>query len=1054
MSSSAISRASGVKLAALLAAGLVLRLAFIGGEGFRNDVQTFEAWAMTLSSHPLSQFYATTKFVDYPPAYFYVLWFIGKVSAVVAPGNYDVLGYLVKVPAILMDAVDGWLLYRIVARLATERWALIAAAAFVLNPAVVFISAVWGQVDSVAAGLVLLAIFLVLRSEDDGPGGISTRIVLAWAALAISLLIKPQSAILLPLFAVFACLPSERRSRRLISTGLGIVAALVLTVLVTLPFHPTANPAAALAWLYGRYEVGKDVYAVNSVNAFNLWAVVHAFWQPDAQRIAGLPQYLWGIALALIATVLILARYAQDRTLESFVQAAALLGLSFFMLATRMHERYIFDGLLLTIAVMPFGRRYAAAASIFTLTLFVNLFYSLTYLHVVLSQTPGVNAADMWPAVTHPLAALNVATFFYLGYVYLGQAAPTAQERPERPFELSAAQLLRPRSWFNPREGLARMAWPLDYVLAGACGAASFVLSYVNYWLPREKVFDEVYFARAAEEYLKHVYIYENTHPPLTKLIITLSTMLFGGLAHGDNAHGWRFLDVTFGAIAVVVLYAFAKRILRSSPFACLAAILFTCDGMHFVQSRIATPEGIVIVFSLGTLYAFYRYWIASESTERAFEPNAPRRVAACAVAALAGGYALGTAATIPFHQSRAAFVVCGLYFAVGLYLLLRLVVAPRVFGAAGRFASYADGTRIVRSGGAFELETPDGGRIGTGKKALTAGAEARVARNGLEIAQGDLRVTYARTGEMRYATSAGAATFSPGSVVDDEGHAQEGRHATAWLVAFTVLLGMLVASKWYGVMAYGVSFVVIAGVWLQRYLRDGRVKLWGNPFGFRLDVSVAAIAFLSMTVYAMVWIPDFIRQIEIKNLTDLMYRQYSMFMYHDTLRATHPYASPWWSWPLDLRPIVYYWHGAAAGGSCCVREIISLPNPLLLWFGLVTVPIVGFLAWRERDKGYALLVLAYLMQWLPWSRSPRITFIYHFYVDIPIVVLCNAIVLQRLWHLGDGRPEMRLAGRVAAAGYVAAVVASFVFFYPVLAASPLPYDAWHARMWIERWII
>ena len=33
-------------------------------------------------------------------------------------------------------------------------------------------------------------------------------------------------------------------------------------------------------------------------------------------------------------------------------------------------------------------------------------------------------------------------------------------------------------------------------------------------------------------------------------------------------------------------------------------------------------------------------------------------------------------------------------------------------------------------------------------------------------------------------------------------------------------------------------------------------------------------------------------------------------------------------------------------------------------------VPIVAFLAWRERNKGYVLLAIAYLLQWLPWARS------------------------------------------------------------------------------------
>ena len=35
--------------------------------------------------------------------------------------------------------------------------------------------------------------------------------------------------------------------------------------------------------------------------------------------------------------------------------------------------------------------------------------------------------------------------------------------------------------------------------------------------------FDEIYYARAGDEYLQHKDIFEFTHPPLTKLIITPS---------------------------------------------------------------------------------------------------------------------------------------------------------------------------------------------------------------------------------------------------------------------------------------------------------------------------------------------------------------------------------------------------------------------------------------------------------------------------------------------------------------------------------------------------
>ncbi len=816
----------------LLAAGFLLRLLFMGNEGFRNDVSSFEAWAITLASHPFSQFYSSSSFADYPPGYFYVLAFIGHLYALISPhGNLDVLKYLVKLPAVLMDLVDAGLLYAIVRRFANERWALGVTALFVLNPAVIFISAAWGQVDSISSGLALLGIYLLLRSDDAGSSGpiavLRTDIILAWIALTYSLLIKPQAAILIPLFIVFAWISQEHRRERVIATGVGILASILFVFLLTVPFHPTANPIDAFSWLYQKYDFGKNVYAYNSVNAFNLWSIVHPFWSPDSQQLGPWPQYVWGMLLVAAATVLTLVRYAGARTQQALIESAALLTLAFYMFSTRMHERYIYDGLVFTMAAIPFARRYFWSSVIFSITLFVNLFYSLIYLNVVLNRIPGVNAADMWPLVTHPLSLLNVLVFFYLGYIFLGQgeapAAQAAEQAPPLPFHVRA------RAWFNPREGLGSMIWPLDYLIAGSIGIVSFIVSFVNYWLPTEKVFDEIYFARAAEEYLTNKYIYENTHPPLTKLIITLSTMMFGGMPLGDNSHGWRFLDVVFGAIAVVVLYAFAKRLTRSTLFSAFAALMFTADGMHFVQSRIATPEGIVVVFSLGTLYAFYRYWIASQSTVRPYEPQTLVRAAVAAVGALILGFASGAIANKIGGGSTASLIVASLYFTSGWYLAMRLWVVPRFMKSEGDFASYAEGARLLRASGQIALETPDG----------------RLVKKDLKIDQDEATISYRRDGSVEYATPEGSATYTPGLIADDQGEVEEGRHATGWLVAFTLLLGALVASKWYGVMAYGVSFIVIAAVWLQRYWREGLPKRWGNPFGFRLDLTIAAIVVL-----------------------------------------------------------------------------------------------------------------------------------------------------------------------------------------------------------------
>ncbi|HEV7180601.1 MAG TPA: phospholipid carrier-dependent glycosyltransferase, partial [Candidatus Baltobacteraceae bacterium] len=218
-----------------------------------------------------------------------------------------------------------------------------------------------------------------------------------------------------------------------------------------------------------------------------------------------------------------------------------------------------------------------------------------------------------------------------------------------------------------------------DRLIGAALALGSFALLAYRYWFPPQKIFDEVYFARAAEEYLQRRYIYENTHPPVTKLLITFSTMLFGGLPGGDTSLGWRFLDVVFGALAVWMLFILAKRVLGSTLFAAYAAGLFAFDGMHFVQSRIATPESFVAVFSLATLFTFCRYWdaLVARSDERIPLPATRLLLGAAGAVVVAIGFVL---LRFP-HESLPAKIVAGVVIAAALYVAFRIWTRPPAGG-------------------------------------------------------------------------------------------------------------------------------------------------------------------------------------------------------------------------------------------------------------------------------------------------------------------------------------------------------------------------------------
>jgi Gpi18-like mannosyltransferase len=1043
----------------ILLLGLIVRLIFIGADGFKNDVSTFESWSLTLAEHPLRQFFATAGFADYPPGYFFILWIVGHAYKLLVHNDpsYTYLKIAVKLPAILMDLVDSALIFAIVRRFASVAWAFAAAAFFAFNPAAIFISAYWGQVDSVAAGLTLGSLLLMIDADRRTGRAQTLTIVGAWLLLAYSVLIKPPAIVVAPIYLayIFTTDDAALRLRRAYATALGIVAAFALAFLSAFAFNGNPNPIAEFAWLYGRYAYASGVYPYNSVNAFNLYVMfVNHFWQPDSTLILGLPQYVWGIALFLAAVVLVLSRYVQRRDPVAILEAAMILSLGYFVLSTRMHERYVFNAVLLATPLIFQSRRYRWAAVALTATLFFNLCYSLDYLNVMDQHVPDVDPSDLMPWLSRPAAVLNVVTFFYLGYVFLGAGNDVLESLD---LGARAAQAgAQVRRWFSPLEGTAWML-PRDWLIASGLTVASFVLSFVGYAWPSEKIFDEIYYARAGEEYLTHKEIFEFTHPPLTKLWITLSMILFGGMhGAGDTSAGWRFLNLVMGAIMVLVIYCFAKRLLASTLFATVAATLLLFEGFHFVQSRIATPEITVAFFSLLTLYAFYRFWIASQvRVFPRFTPGAVRpHLLGLGVALVIAGV---FSATIATGQDLAAHVVAFLYAGSGAYLAVRFLV-PR-FAKAQPLVSYAEGSFVT--GGT--LRTPDGGTVPVAGGALVAGAETAAEKNALVHTDAGLRIEYARGGTVRYATDAGEASFAPaGTMRAGDAEIDGRRDGTLWLWLLALSSGCLAASKWNGLFDFFVIWLLAGAVILQRGLAPiarslgvsratARAAQWGNPLGFSFDILVAAMLFVGGTIYTLCYIPYFGLG---HNLADLVGLQQQMFGYHYDLKATHPYGSKWWQWPFILRPISYYYHDFRAGAAtqdplaCCVAEIIALPNPAIWWFGLVTVPLMALLAWRERNKGYLLLVTAYLLQWLPWMTSPRVAFEYHFFPNDAIICIADAMILQRIWHYRTTIAQKFPWPKLLVGGYVLLAIGLFAYFYPILAGTHVPWDVWDNRMW------
>lgn len=163
------------------------------------------------------------------------------------------------------------------------------------------------------------------------------------------------------------------------------------------------------------------------------------------------------------------------------------------------------------------------------------------------------------------------------------------------------------------------------------------------------------------------------------------------------------------------------------------------------------------------------------------------------------------------------------------------------------------------------------------------------------------------------------------------------------------------------------------------------------------------------------------------------------MFTYHAGLVATHPYASRWWQWLLDLRPILYY----LSYGDGTVSTIGAFVNPLLCWGGLLALPVLAYRAVRH-DRTALFLLVGYLAQVLPWVFISRLTFEYHYFAATLFLVLALGYVFDRLRQRG-------YFGIVYV--FTAASGALFALFYPVLTGVTVSRSyAWNVLKWLPDW--
>lgn len=104
--------------------------------------------------------------------------------------------------------------------------------------------------------------------------------------------------------------------------------------------------------------------------------------------------------------------------------------------------------------------------------------------------------------------------------------------------------------------------------------------------------FDEIYHARTAKELLDGTTVYEWTHPPLGKVIMSWFVAIFG-----MTPFGWRFGGTLMGILMLPAMYVFGKQLTKRTDMAFAAMMMMALDCMHFTQTRIATIDSYPVLF-------------------------------------------------------------------------------------------------------------------------------------------------------------------------------------------------------------------------------------------------------------------------------------------------------------------------------------------------------------------------------------------------------------------------------------------------------------------------
>lgn len=268
------------RFAWIVLVGFVIRFllcACFGGHA--SDMGCWISWGNQIAYGEWGAFYDGTWY-DYPPGYMMVLGLLTRILSLFQAASWPetVRLFAYMLPAFLADVLCGALLLAFLRRKSVDTSvSLFLSILVVLNPAAIYLSGAWGQIDSILT--LFLLVSLLLLSED--------RCILSGFVYAIAVLMKWQALIYGPVFALlflytaFETEDRKLRTKRILHTVIAVAVALGTLFAVSLLFKGDQP----ILWMIERFLGASGGYDYATVEGYNFFALLGGNWADSSLDI-------------------------------------------------------------------------------------------------------------------------------------------------------------------------------------------------------------------------------------------------------------------------------------------------------------------------------------------------------------------------------------------------------------------------------------------------------------------------------------------------------------------------------------------------------------------------------------------------------------------------------------------------------------------------------------------------------------------------------------------------------------------------------------------------